>query len=96
MTAPSLPVVEGGQTSPENDVAAIAKGLSEPGRNAVLRGKCAVPRTSEEWSSDCICSADGADGLVEIGLAYPRARFPGGIVLSPLGLAVRAHLESSK
>ena len=77
----------------DKDLGEMAASLSEAQRNAVLHGRCGVPRASEEWSSECICAADGSDSLVEIGLAVPRERFPGGIILSPSGLALRQHLQ---
>ena len=76
-----------------DDIEAIASKLSESQRNALLNGRCAIPLGKDERADDCICMSALAHNLVEIGLAYPRERYPGGIVRTPLGLAVRAHLR---
>lgn len=80
-----------------SDIAAIAGKLSEGQRAALTNGTCSVPRRSDEWSSDCICGATAASvELVDMGLAYLRGRFPGGIVLNEAGLQLRDHLISKE
>jgi len=71
-------------------VADVAAKLTEAQRAALLYGECAKPT----GPYDCICGADFKTlpgGLVRI-----RSRLEGGdgaVILTPLGLAVRQHLE---
>jgi len=84
---------------PAHDAAAIAeiaKRLTKAQVTSLLHGKCGLPRLNDEWSSDCICAASECDSLRGIRLAVQRDRYPGGVVLTPLGLAVRASLAQSK
>lgn len=74
------------------DIEAVATGLTEAQRKAVVYGQCAVPRGKEEYSADCICMSALAHNLIDLGLAYPRERYPGGIVRTPFGEEVRKHL----
>jgi hypothetical protein len=78
-----------------DDLAALAAGLTKAQREAVMFGKCGLRSSHDEYSSDCICAADASDDLCPLGLAYWRNRYPNGIVLTPLGLALRAHLKDN-
>jgi hypothetical protein len=71
----------------------VAASLSEAQRHDLLHAGCGVPKDNEEWTPDCICNAATLAELCNLGLAYHRIRFPGGTILTPLGLAVRALLE---
>ena len=72
----------------------IAAGLTEAQRKAI-NSECGVPRTSEEWTSDCICKAGEVwHELRSLDLAVARHYFPQGIVLTPLGQQVRAILTA--
>ena len=77
---------------PTDDVATIAKGLTKAQRDGVLHGHCGVPRGKEENAADCICGHPECENLLKMGLAYPRAPYPGGVVLSAKGISVRNHL----
>lgn len=84
-------------TPRKDEVREIAEALSEAQRKALF-GKCGVPRSNMENASDCICGHPAACELPQIRplpLAYTRDRWPNGIVLTPLGIAVRKYLESS-
>lgn len=80
------------------DVATIARGLSLREQEVIKNGRCGLPRLDQEWSADCICAAGAAQTsrLCSLGLAARRTRFPGGYILSDLGLALRAHLLENK
>lgn len=72
-------------TSPENDVAAIANSLSEPQRGMILRARAIL-----------FDRPPAIRGPSNTRTSLQRSGLASGIFLTPLGLAVRAHLESSK
>lgn len=72
--------------------ATIAEGLTEAQRRDMAGATCSVPRGHSDWVSDCICSTREFDALSKAGLAYHRERYSHGIILTPLGLEVRALL----
>lgn len=74
------------------DPAKMAEGLSEAQREAIVHGRCSLPRSYEEWSADCLCGAPEAKKLKYLGLIESRGRWPHGYIRTPLGLAVRDHL----
>ena len=71
----------------------IAASLTKAHKVSLVHGKCGLPAGQEERAFDCICAADQCESLQELGLAEPRGRWPNGIVLTPLGLAVREVLQ---
>ena len=70
----------------------VAAKLTKGERETLYAG-CDVPRTNDEYSADCICGGRCVAALIDKGLAQRRGRYPNGTVLTPLGLAVRQHLE---
>ncbi|PTQ64469.1 hypothetical protein C8J45_103319 [Sphingomonas sp. PP-CE-3G-477] len=71
-------------------VADVAAKLTEAQRNALLYGECAKPN----GPYDCICGVDFE--TLSSDLVCIRSRLEGGdgaVVLTPLGIAVRQHLE---
>ncbi|RSV15650.1 hypothetical protein CA235_07290 [Sphingomonas sp. ABOLF] len=71
----------------------IAASLTKAQKVSLVHGKCGLPPSQEERAFDCICAADQCESLQELGLAEPRGRWPNGIVVTPLGLAVREVLQ---
>ncbi len=76
-----------------DEMLALAGRLTEAQKVSLLHGKCGLPVSQEERSLDCICAASECESLQGIGLAMPRERWPNGVILTPLGLAVRALLS---
>ncbi|TCP91852.1 hypothetical protein C8J42_103544 [Sphingomonas sp. PP-CE-1A-559] len=71
-------------------VAGVAAKLTEAQREVILYGECA----KSTGPYDCICGADFE--TLPSDLVCARSRLEGGdgaVVLTPLGLAVRQHLE---
>lgn len=74
----------------------VVERLTEAQRKALLHGRCSIPSSEEEYSTDCICSAgEFAYELCAMGLAIQRDRFPNGIVRTPFGLEVRSLLTKT-
>jgi hypothetical protein len=73
----------------ERRIAEIARGLTKAQREAVLHGKCAGP-----YRSLCACGSAEALNMVtdDPPLFEPSGGLVRGIIRTPLGLAVRAHL----
>lgn len=72
-------------------IESIAESLSPDDRASLLYGKCGVPRSNDEWSSDCICCTEYGN-LIALRLAETRFRWPNGVVLSDLGRQVKQYL----
>jgi hypothetical protein len=63
-------------------------------KDALLNGKCGVPRQHIEYSAECICSHPGTALLLELGLAYRSDRYPQiGIFLTGVGSTLKDRLS---
>ncbi len=75
--------------------AEIARGLTVAQREELLTARCNLPPGNYERSDDCVCSLTDGGASLPPGLTRLRGMFPNGLVLTPLGLAVRAALQET-